>query len=659
MKGEIEAMTDEKNNKSTSQKPKQKRLGGIAAFSLLISLFDRLGEIIYAAFVNGFLGRIFTSYTKLRNKLSNGFFGTYVINNDKMKKFFRRVHRFLARNLESSITVSVTNNAINKCCSLPLQYYGNFGISFGFFIIVIYCIRHFMPWLNAAPATQLWTGISIIIAALPLTFSRVNLATAVKNSVFGRAIFKDTFGFSDECFDNKNNASRSNGNLMLFWGLVAGLLTFFIHPVIIIIAFITLLFIILIASSPEIGVLLTIISIPILSFTPTPTIWLSLLILITAIFYFIKLVRGKRILKLEILDIIVLIFGFLILLSSIFSAGGINSLLSAAMTFILLLGYFLFVNLMRTEIWVKRCIIALVSSAGVVALIGICEFIFGEENNSWLDQRFYDTIKTRVVSLFENPNILAIFLVMAFPFLLALSMKAKEKNEKFLSRMLIIIFITCIIFTWSRAAWIAVILEILIFAVLCTKKSFRIFGVALIAIPIIPIILPTSIIERFLSISNLSDSSIAYRIYTWKGTLRAIKDYFFSGIGYGDSAFQTIYPAYSYSGIEATPHSHSLILQILLSMGIVGLLVFCIAIFLNFQKSFEFIRNEKKSSSSIYVIATIASITSALTMGCFDYIWYNPRMFYLFWIIMAIGVSVVRIGDYERSRLEAFEHYQY
>ena len=178
------------------------------------------------------------------------------------------------------------------------------------------------------------------------------------------------------------------------------------------------------------------------------------------------------------------------------------------------------------------------------------------------------------------------------------------------------------------------------------------------SVPIIPIILPTSIIERFLSISNLTDSSIAYRIYTWKGTLAAIKDYFFCGIGYGDSAFQAIYPSYAYSGIEATPHSHSLLLQLILCIGIIGFVIFAIALFLSFQKNLEYVKNQKNNSSTIYVIASIASVISALIIGIFDYIWYNPRMFYLFWISLAIGAAVVRVGNSERARLEDFEHDQ-
>ena len=647
---------EKESNRSASKKNNQKRLSGIAAFSLLIALFDRLGEIIYNAFINGFFGRILTSYTALRKKLSDGFFGTYVIRNGKIKRFFRRIRGFLARNLESCVTLSLTTKAINGLCSFPLQYYGNFGLFFGIYTIVVYCIKLFVPWLEPAPDTHLWTGIIVTAASIPLLFSRINLANSVKNSIFGRGIFIDTFGFSNETFDNKKNTSRGWGNLMLFLGLLTGIATLFVNPLYIIIAIFSVIVITLIAITPDIGVLLTVALIPFLSLTDTPTIWLCLMVLVTAFFYMIKLIRGKRLFKLEALDFVILIFGALILLSSVYSAGGKASAYSATVSATLLLGYFLLVNIMRTEKWIKRCIIALVASASIVSVIGVFEFIFGGRNNSWLDQSFHSVIKTRVVSLFENPNMLAVFLVMILPFLVALSIKAKERNARFLTKLLIVLFLVCIIFTWSRAAWLAVILGALTFAILYSKKSFRIFGVALLAVPIIPIILPTSVIERFLSISNLADSSIAYRIYTWKGTLGAIRDYLFCGIGYGDAAFQTVYPAYSYSGIESAPHSHSLMLQILLSMGLIGFVIFCAAIFLNFQKSFEYIKNEKNTDSSIYVIASVVSIVSALIVGVFDYIWYNPRMFYLFWIIVAIGTAFVRVGNSEHARREDFGH---
>ena len=186
-------MTSEKeNNKVTSKKEKNKPFSGIAAFSILISLFDKLGEIIYNALVTGFFGRIFTAYSALRKKISNGFFGTYVVRNSKIKRFFRKIREFLARNIEPCLTLSLANKAIDKFCSFPLQYYGNYGLFFGLYTIVIYFVKQFVPWLEPAPSLYLWTGIVVSIASVPLLFSRINLANSVKNSVIGRGIFKNT-----------------------------------------------------------------------------------------------------------------------------------------------------------------------------------------------------------------------------------------------------------------------------------------------------------------------------------------------------------------------------------------------------------------------------------------------------------------------------------
>ena len=649
-------MTAEEHNVTNDKKPKKKK-SGIAAFSLLITLFDKLGDIIYTAILNSFIGKAFTSYTPLRQKMSSGICATIALKSGRVKRLCRRIRKFLANNLESCFSVSFANKIIHKCCSLPLQFYGNFGLFFGIYTVVVYFIRKFIPYFQPADSSHLVIGIIIAIISIPMLFSRISLANSVKNSIFGRALFKDSFGFSDEIFDNKKITTKNRGNFMLLLGLISGLLTFFIHPAIILAVIAVFVTTVLIATSPEIGILLSIISIPFLSFFELPTILLSFIVLTTFFFYIIKVIRGKRTFKIELVDLAVLIFGILIIISSIFSAGGALSVSEAIISTVLISGYFLLVNLMRTEKWLKRCIIALVSSASIVALIGIYEFVFGGANNNWLDQSFHDIIKVRVVSLFENPNILAMFLVIIFPFVLALAFQAKAKNTKFLSKILVLIFVLCIIFTWSRGSWLALIASCFIFAILNSKKSFRLFGLAFISIPILSIILPDTVWARFTSIINLSDTSTAYRIYTWKGTFNAISATGPFGIGYGNSAFQTVYPTYSYAGIESAPHSHNLILQILIGMGIIGVIVFFTAMFLNFQKCLEYIKSNNQDPSKIYVIAAISSAVAALTMGIFDYIWYNQRIFYLFWIILAIGCAYVRVGNYEKERLSEPESY--
>ncbi len=636
--------------KTKNKLKKQKTVFGIASISFLVAVLDRLGELVYAALIDGFFGKLFSSYSKLQNKFKTGLCGKFLFGGSRVKKIIRKIRMFLASNIESGFFSVQTRKAIKYFVSLPLNSYGNFFLFFGIYVVVVYFIKMLIPIAGGADQNYLLTGIITALIAIPMMFSKSALSICIKNSVIGKMIFQGAFGFSDESFAVRS--TKSKGNIMLLLGLLAGLSTFFIPPLNIIVTALVIILLCIIATTPEVGVLLTIVSIPILSFVNYPTILLCILIFTTAFFYLLKLIRGKRVFKLEILDAFVLLFGIFILCSNVFSAGKESGTSSVLVTVVLLWGYFLLVNLMRTEKWIMRCIFALVGSAAFVSVIGIFEYIFGtdKENNAWLDTSLFSNIKLRSVSLFENPNVLSVFLVMIFPFALSLFLLAKKRNEKILMFIVAIALVVCTVFTWSRGAWLGLILGILIFFIIYSKRTFRLFGVLFLAIPLLPIIIPDSIINRFLSITNLLDSSISYRIYTWKGTAAVIGDYFLSGIGFGNDAFQNVYPYYAYSGMESAAHSHSLFLQILVATGIFGLIIFAIIIFLNFQKCFEYIKAPENRGSKIYVAAAVSAIASALIMGVFDYIWYNYRVFYIFWIILAIGCAFVRVGNSEISR---------
>ena len=141
-----------------------------------------------------------------------------------------------------------------------------------------------------------------------------------------------------------------------------------------------------------------------------------------------------------------------------------------------------------------------------------------------------------------------------------------------------------------------------------------------------------------------------YRVYTWKGSFNVIKEFFISGIGYGTSAFQNIYPQYAYAGIEAAEHSHNLFLQIFIGMGIVGLIAFAIVMLLFTQMNFEHIKNSKDKSAGLIAIASFCAIFAALVYGLFDHTWYSYRIFFLFWSVIAISTACMRVTRNEERK---------
>ena len=189
------------------------------------------------------------------------------------------------------------------------------------------------------------------------------------------------------------------------------------------------------------------------------------------------------------------------------------------------------------------------------------------------------------------------------------------------------------------------------FLLIWSRKFMFAGWFGLMAVPALPFILPPNIVSRFSSIGNISDGSTSYRVSIWKGVSKIIKEYFFSGIGVGEAAFKNIYPLYTHEGIELAPHSHSLYFQILVEVGILGLILFVALMALFFRRSFSFFdrRNniypyEGREALRLRMLsaAGMCGIMSMLIQGFTDYVWYNYRIFLMFWMVIGFTVAIGR-----------------
>ena len=149
----------------------------------------------------------------------------------------------------------------------------------------------------------------------------------------------------------------------------------------------------------------------------------------------------------------------------------------------------------------------------------------------------------------------------------------------------------------------------------------------------------TAILNR---LTNLSDSSSSYRLNIWKGVIRMLDNIGLHGIGIGEGAFKMIYPGYALSGIEAAPHSHSLFLQIVVETGIFSLIAFLVFLFFYTQCSLTFCRNAYSKFNKLICLGMFSGVLAFLVQGLTDYVWYNYRIFLLFWMILGLSLAHIR-----------------
>jgi putative inorganic carbon (HCO3(-)) transporter len=272
-----------------------------------------------------------------------------------------------------------------------------------------------------------------------------------------------------------------------------------------------------------------------------------------------------------------------------------------------------------------------------------------------MDLNYFSDIKGRVTSLFENPNVLGFYLATIFPLALYFLLKVNGFGKKLALLCVCALMVTCSVLTWSRGVWLAILVTTLIFLLIYTRKTLRYLLLSLLSIPFLAYLLPETVIRRFLSIGNLADSSTSYRVYTWRGTWDAICDYFTSGVGYGVETYQDVYPGYAYAGMASAEHSHSLLLQILFSMGVFALIVFLFIVLLFVQRNLETIKISNDRTTKIMLAAVLCCGISLLIMGLFDYIWYQYRIFFLFWTVFGLASAIARIDAYERERKQMLQ----
>lgn len=279
----------------------------------------------------------------------------------------------------------------------------------------------------------------------------------------------------------------------------------------------------------------------------------------------------------------------------------------------------------------------------LTSAFGIWQYFWGDLTVRWVDLHLFSDIGGRVTSFFNNPNVLAIYLLFALPLSLGGAADGKEKHvAHMLYGVSTVTAGICIVLTWTRGAWLGVLLQVLLFLRFFDRRTRKCLlwlpFAGLLAAPLLPRI----VVKRFLSIGRLEDSSILYRLYTWRGVLRMIAANPF-GVGVGEAAFRKGYAAYAVMGTETVMHAHSVFLQIASELGLLGG-----ALFLTLSAC-ALLRAARKS------VCAVLPLCGLLVMGLFDHLWYAPSMLIPFVTAVAIGADK-RKKDSERQENVSILH---
>jgi len=315
---------------------------------------------------------------------------------------------------------------------------------------------------------------------------------------------------------------------------------------------------------------------------------------------------------------IILIFSGLIISTLVNKNYAVGAGIIKGWFFFPILFFFLTSQIIEKE-KIANVFLALYLSAFFVSLAGIFYLISGTL-----------TYDGRLQAFFNSPNYLAMYLAPALIMLTQVlrprrislwlkNQKSPPKADQPLAEKIIflgsgLIILTAFYFTYSYAAWIAVVLSLVAVSVIKNKQFVKNKTIVALLLMIILLFIAQLNSEKLLNLKNYNRSSLDSRMMIWRSAEKMLEENWVFGIGSGNFQKkylenQKYYPPY----LEwAVPHPHNLYLAFWLSGGIIGLVGFLWLLILWFKDIMSAVYPHTKIITAISVNKYQKNINSNL-----------------------------------------------
>lgn len=419
--------------------------------------------------------------------------------------------------------------------------------------------------------------------------------------------------------------------------------------------------------------------------------YISFFLVIFATFSAIKDVRrNHRSIKVGTIGKLLMVYCSYQTFTCIFSTHPLQSLGTALMWWFFLVAYLILVNTLVDRDRFDTFLLYLTSVAALVGLIACIQYrinYFSKDNTlstwHWLDQWVFENIPfgfniiddlnflDRAYSTFNNPNLLARYLVMVTPFVATFNFIRRRDKLRIYSRICLFLTFAGVIFSFSRGGYLAMIALALALVVVNFRKKFA--AISLYFVSTI-LFLPSEVVERLFSIKDGADivgnsgttsgqiappvtvtqafanNAVSERMLIWTHAWERFLESPIFGYGAGT---QPAYEMLHGIGIKAT-HAHNIILQLLLEGGIIALLIMGTLGFQTVKNGITLLFSKDKEAFWIgFGICCFAGCF--LVHGMVDYPLVTPKLVFTFVTMLALAEQGFCLYRSDKKRNNVFK----
>ncbi len=320
----------------------------------------------------------------------------------------------------------------------------------------------------------------------------------------------------------------------------------------------------------------------------------------------------------------------------------------ASMQYILL--FFLIIRLIRNEADLLRMYRQMIAIATVLALHGIYQFVVGAEIPSHWTDMAEAAVRTRVFSIFSNPNIMGAYMILFAPMTIGMAYAQKDVKGKLFYWFCGLCMCVACLFTMSRGAWMALAISAVVF---CLIVDRRLLGLMLLG-GALSFFLPfvQSRIGYLFTDEFAASNAIGGRGMRWDKAFGYLTDYnaWELGLGYGMyggavAVQNPVNPQLQYMYVD------NYYVKTLAENGIVGLSGLLTALSGLLWGGLRSCARTSGSHRRPLCAGMLAALIGILAQSFFESLWEEPYLMALFFIVAAMMIYLGFVQEEETASL--------
>ena len=304
------------------------------------------------------------------------------------------------------------------------------------------------------------------------------------------------------------------------------------------------------------------------------------------------------------------------------------------------LWFFVAYHLLRSRHQARGLVDVFLLLAVVIAMIGIAQYIMGVEMPAeWVDQA-EQGVRTRVFSIIGSPNILGSLMVLAMSMAYAMYYGSEQWFKKMVYAGVFLVFALCLVFTFSRGAWLAIILSVLLLGLWVDK---RILILMVLVALLTPTLMPSVYhrISYMMSPEYLVSSERGGRLGRWD---LAVKHWQTSpAVGVGLGQFGGAVAARNYP--ESSFYADSWYLKVGTETGWIGLLATLLLILTGLRRARSSLNATDDYYLKIMGLGILAGLVGILAHNCVENVFEVPMMASYFWFFLGLVAALPRVQE--------------